>query len=104
MEYMKTLPDNAFDLAVVDPPYGGGFTEGGGCRSTNVHYTNGMRKCQKNYQKIRLDKNRKKSLRGMFPQRKNTLKNSFASHAIRLFGAGITLNFHLHAVFSYGAS
>jgi site-specific DNA-methyltransferase (adenine-specific) len=23
MEYMKTLPDNAFDLAVVDPPYGG---------------------------------------------------------------------------------
>lgn len=32
MEYMKTLPDNAFDLAVVDPPYGGGFTEGGGCQ------------------------------------------------------------------------
>lgn len=24
MEYMQTLPDNAFDLAVVDPPYGGG--------------------------------------------------------------------------------
>lgn len=22
MEYMKTLPDNAFDLAIVDPPYG----------------------------------------------------------------------------------
>ena len=22
MEYMRTLPDNAFDLAVVDPPYG----------------------------------------------------------------------------------
>ena len=32
MEYMKTLPDNAFDLAVVDPPYGAGFTEGGGCK------------------------------------------------------------------------
>ena len=32
MEYMKTLPDNAFDLAVADPPYGGGFTEGGGCK------------------------------------------------------------------------
>ena len=33
MEYMKTLPDNAFDLAVVDPPYGdagadSGFAEG----------------------------------------------------------------------------
>lgn len=23
MEYMKSLPDNAFDLAVCDPPYGG---------------------------------------------------------------------------------
>lgn len=22
MDYMKTLPDNAFDLAVVDPPFG----------------------------------------------------------------------------------
>jgi hypothetical protein len=32
MEYMKSLPDNAFELAVVDPPYGAGFTEGGGCK------------------------------------------------------------------------
>lgn len=24
MEYMKTIPDKYFDLAVVDPPYGGG--------------------------------------------------------------------------------
>ena len=31
MEYMKSLPDNAFDLAIVDPPYGigaGGKTYG----------------------------------------------------------------------------
>jgi len=27
MEYMKTLPDKAFDLAIVDPPYGIGFGE-----------------------------------------------------------------------------
>ena len=27
MEYMRTLPDNAFDLAVVDPPYGDGLAE-----------------------------------------------------------------------------
>jgi len=26
MEYMKTLPDKAFDLAIVDPPYGWGDT------------------------------------------------------------------------------
>ena len=29
---MREMPDKAFDLAVVDPPYGGGFTEGGGCK------------------------------------------------------------------------
>ena len=38
MEYMRTLPDNAFDLAVVDPPYGGGFTEGGGCKGWFTKY------------------------------------------------------------------
>lgn len=31
MEYMRTLPDNAFDLAVVDPPYGDALaSESGG--------------------------------------------------------------------------
>ena len=32
MEGMKRFPDNYFDLAIVDPPYGAGFTEGGGCQ------------------------------------------------------------------------
>ena len=32
MEYMKSLPDNYFDLCVADPPYGAGLTEGGGCQ------------------------------------------------------------------------
>jgi site-specific DNA-methyltransferase (adenine-specific) len=27
MEYIKSLPDNAFDLAIVDPPYGIGASE-----------------------------------------------------------------------------
>lgn len=27
MDYMRTLPDKAFDLAVVDPPYGGGGSQ-----------------------------------------------------------------------------
>ena len=26
MEYMATQPDNAFDLAIVDPPYGIGIS------------------------------------------------------------------------------
>lgn len=33
MEYMATLPDNAFDLVIADPPYGGAndtAIEGGG--------------------------------------------------------------------------
>lgn len=32
LEGMKQFPDKYFDLAVVDPPYGAGFTEGGGCK------------------------------------------------------------------------
>ena len=28
MEYMKTLPDKAFELAIVDPPYGIGMDGG----------------------------------------------------------------------------
>lgn len=35
MDYMKTLPDNTFNLAVVDPPYGISVTDrhkiGNGC-------------------------------------------------------------------------
>ncbi len=59
MEYMRTLPDNAFDLAICDPPYGGGndgelngggkvrgkirpiqvnHAFGGGCPGHGVHY------------------------------------------------------------------
>ena len=38
MDYMKTLPDNAFDLAVVDPPYGGGFADSGGCKGWLTKY------------------------------------------------------------------
>lgn len=32
MEYMRSLPDNAFDLAVVDPPYGIGINHNMGRR------------------------------------------------------------------------
>ena len=35
---MREYPDNAFDLAVVDPPYGAGFTEGGGCQGWFAKY------------------------------------------------------------------
>lgn len=40
---MKEFPDKFFDLAIVDPPYGGGFTEGGGCQGwfSKYHQNNG---------------------------------------------------------------
>ena len=38
MEYMKDFPDDYFDLAIVDPPYGGGFTEGGDCQGWFAKY------------------------------------------------------------------
>lgn len=42
LEGMKKFPDQYFDLAIVDPPYGAGFTEGGGCKGwfTKYHHKN----------------------------------------------------------------
>ncbi len=40
MNYMATLPDDAFDLAIVDPPYGRG-EDGGKNRCSNVKQKNG---------------------------------------------------------------
>lgn len=42
MEYMRRLPDNAFDLAIVDPPYGIG-EHGGKNRTSAVLQKNGGR-------------------------------------------------------------
>lgn len=46
MEYMKTLPDNAFDIAIVDPPYG-----------ISINNNMGRRKGDKksNYKKVTWD-------------------------------------------------
>ena len=46
MEYMATLPDNAFDLAIVDPPYG-----------ISINHNMGRRKGDKpsNYKKVTWD-------------------------------------------------
>ena len=66
MEAMKQFPDNFFDLAIVDPPYGGANSDVGGeeIRRTlrqiqdvwgggGRHYTFGLRKKDKNYQNRR---------------------------------------------------
>lgn len=38
MEGMKEFPDNYFDLAIVDPPYGNGLGDGGGCKGWFTKY------------------------------------------------------------------
>jgi site-specific DNA-methyltransferase (adenine-specific) len=50
MEYLKTLPDKAFELAIVDPPYGLGdrLVNGG-------HKKNPMEKYRKSYEQKRWD-------------------------------------------------
>ncbi len=47
LEYMRSLPDNAFDLLIADPPYGGGFTEGGGCKGWFSKYHQNLEENQK---------------------------------------------------------
>lgn len=32
LDYMRSLPDNAFDLCIADPPYGSGLADNGGCK------------------------------------------------------------------------
>lgn len=44
MEGMKQYPDKYFDLAIVDPPYGAGFTEGGGCTGWFTKYREDQQK------------------------------------------------------------
>lgn len=55
MEYMKTLPDNAFDLAVVDPPYGAGLAENGGCKGWVTKYRQDDRSQSLNVERERED-------------------------------------------------
>ena len=65
MKGMKEFPDKFFDLAIVDPPYGGGFTEGGGCQGWfskyhqngntggRRHFVNGRRKKNSTYKEFK---------------------------------------------------
>ena len=44
MEYMKGCEDNAFDLAIVDPPYGIGAERPTNCGRDAIKYTSGSKK------------------------------------------------------------
>lgn len=76
MTAMREMPDNAFDLAVVDPPYGIG-------QSGEKNKTRGKRAKAKDYKPFEGGTNP--------PQTRSISANCVASAGIKLFSAQITL-------------
>ena len=124
MDGMREFPDDYFELAIVDPPYGdalengGGWnrfggrfdkykkdSEGGVARKTEVQATNDTLFADCGKDKVRrvggtwAEKYAKKSLRGTWPRSRNTSMNCFASHETRLSGGATTSIYLLHGVF-----
>ena len=116
MEYMKTLPDKAFDLAVVDPPYGDGnggrakrfggmfgavYGENTRAHVAGVHERESRRDTTDSMDAststrpvhrtggIGRRSTGKKLWRGMLPRRRTIFKSFSAFHAIKSFGAVI---------------
>lgn len=123
MEAMKEFPDNFFDLAIVDPPYGAGFTEGGGCKGwfskyhqnaenigggveqqDTTHSDSGRETGITRTGGTWASKYAKKLLRGTSPRGRNTSKNCSVSHVTRLYGGAITFYFHRQGVSLSGES
>lgn len=101
MEYMRTLPDKAFDLAIVDPPYGDGGVAGkrndsaaGSTGTENWHPGKAVSVNVGNPGASRTggtwaSKYGKKSLRGTSPRISSTLTSCSVSHVTRLSGGQI---------------
>ena len=97
MEYMRTLPDNAFDLAICDPPYGGGNDvelNGGGqvrgkIRPIQVNHAFGGRFERYNYPPPTTEK-RRTEYRGTSHHQKITSMSYSGYHEIRLYGERTT--------------
>jgi len=94
MEYLPDFPDNYFDLAIVDPPYGAGFTEGGDYNRFGQRFErykpDALRvRSQKIKSELRESEEvgrgntQKKSYRGTQPRNRNISSNCFVSHGIR---------------------
>lgn len=114
LEAMRKMPDNAFDLAVVDPPYGdaGGGGEqirrivrplqvfrGGVARQEEVSRRDTTPSGSEKARAITRTggtwaaKYAKKSSRGTSPRKRNTSTNFSASHGTRLSGGATTSTF-----------
>ena len=122
MEAMRSMPDNAFDLAVVDPPYGDG---GGGSaerRDSEADSTDTAGRVPRQDLRGGYDQNGtsrtdcekdkprriggtwaakfgKKLFRGTSPRINRILTNCSAFHRTRLSGGAITSNYPQRAVF-----
>ena len=113
MEGMKQFPDNYFDLAIVDPPYGSG---GGQWKrqdksrfgGTFDRYRPSALKSAQERERERMSHEQaehgraslaKKSFRGTQPRSKTILKNCFVSHVTKLFGGATTLIYRRHVAF-----
>lgn len=123
MEYMRTLPDKAFDLTVVDPPYGDG--NGGSAKrfggmfgavygeNTRAHVADDHERERETAHRsttdsvedsistkvAQMERAAKKSWRGMLPRRRSIFKSFSASHATRSFGAETIFLCRRRAVF-----
>ena len=100
MDGMKEFPDNFFDLAIVDPPYGGANSDTEGGVQQDIIRSDSERKIKATRTGgTWAEKYAKKSMRGTLPQRKNISKNCSVFHAIRSFGAVTTSICHRHGAF-----
>lgn len=76
MDVMRELPDNAFDLAICDPPYGIGIDGQKQCICKNPKH-NRKQHAQKDWDKL--------------PPQKRISENWNGYHETKSFGARITL-------------
>ena len=121
MQGMKEFPDNYFDLAIVDPPYG----DGGGTWTNRTRfgerfdrYAGGGASRRLPRQDLRrggipekqvertggtwATKFGQKLLRGTLHRGKNTSTNFSAFHAVKSYGGGIIFHYPRRGALSYG--
>ena len=100
MDGMKKYPDKFFDLAVVDPPYGGGGkglpekNDSAGCLTSTGRVARTGGKWAAKYGK--------KSLPGTTRQAKSILMSCFAFPSNKSSGAEITFRYRRAAAFWFG--
>lgn len=100
MDYMKSIPDKHFDLAIVDPPYGGANSSVGRVKDSDkcligINRTGGTWAA----------KYGKKSEAGMKPPAKIISRSCSGFQSIKSFGAQIiSKDCHPHDASWFGAS